>query len=70
MISFLFDRKLNINFTDYSIENSIKIDNNIKTVNANTSLPVYLYINGKQANVVGGEGIMLKQPLNEGSIDG
>lgn len=42
----------------------------IKTVNANTSLPVYLYINGKQANVVGGEGIMLKQPLNEGSIDG
>ena len=42
----------------------------IKTVNANTSLPVYLYINGRQANVIGGEGIMLKQPLSEGSIDG
>ena len=32
--------------------------------------PVYLYINGKQANVVGGEGIMIKQPLDEGSING
>ena len=42
----------------------------IKTANSNTSLPVYLYINVKQANVIGGEGIMLKQPLNEGSIDG
>ena len=42
----------------------------IKTANANTSLPVYLYINGRQANVIGGEGIMLKQPLSEGSIDG
>ena len=42
----------------------------IKTAKANTSLPVYLYINGKQANVVGGEGLMIKQPLNEGSIDG
>ena len=42
----------------------------IKTAKANTSLPVYLYINGKQANVVGGEGIMIKQPLDEGSING
>jgi spore germination protein GerM len=41
----------------------------IKTVNANTSSPVYLYINGKQANVIGGEGIMVKQPLNERSLD-
>ena len=41
----------------------------IKTSNANTSLPVYLYINGKQANVIGGEGIMIKQPLNERSFD-
>lgn len=41
----------------------------IKTANANTSSPVYLYINGKQANVIGGEGIMLKQPLNERSLD-
>ena len=41
----------------------------IKTANANTSLPVYLYINGKQANVIGGEGIMIKQPLSERSFD-
>ena len=41
----------------------------IKTVNSNTSVPVYLYINGKQANVIGGEGIMIKQPLNERSLD-
>ncbi len=41
----------------------------IKTANANTSSPVYLYINGKQANVIGGEGVMLKQPLNERSLD-
>lgn len=42
----------------------------IKTVNANTSVPVYLYINGKQANVIGGEGVMIKQPLNDRSLDG
>lgn len=41
----------------------------IKTVNANTKLPVYLYINGKQANVIGGDGVMIKQPLNERSLD-
>lgn len=41
----------------------------IKTANKNTTLDVYLYINGKQANVVGGEGIMLNQPLNSKSLD-
>ena len=41
----------------------------IKTANANTSIPTYLYINGRQANVIGGEGVMLKQPLNERSLD-
>ena len=41
----------------------------IKTANANSSIPTYLYINGKQANVIGGEGIMIKQPLNERSFD-
>lgn len=41
----------------------------IKTANANTSIPTYLYINGKQANVIGGEGIMIRQPLNERSFD-
>lgn len=41
----------------------------IKTAKANTNLPVYLYINGKQADVIGGEGIMVKQPLSERSLD-
>ena len=41
----------------------------IKTANANSSIPTYLYINGRQANVIGGEGIMIKQPLNERSFD-
>lgn len=41
----------------------------IKTINSNTSTPAYLYINGRQANVIGGEGIMVKQPLNERSLD-
>ena len=41
----------------------------IKTAKANTNLPVYLYINGHQADVIGGEGIMIKQPLNERSLD-
>jgi len=41
----------------------------IKTANKNTALDVYLNIEGKQANVVGGEGIMLNQPLNSKSLD-
>ena len=41
----------------------------IKTANANTSTPVYLYINGRQANVIGGVGVMVKQPLNDKSLD-
>lgn len=47
----------------------IRVHQLIKTANANTKLPVYLYINGKQADVIGGEGIMVKQPLNERSLD-
>ena len=47
----------------------VKVKQIIKTANTNTKLPVYLYINGKQANVIGGEGIMIKQPLNERSFD-
>lgn len=47
----------------------IKVKQVIKTAKANTNLPVYLYINGKQADVIGGEGIMLKQPLSERSLD-
>lgn len=47
----------------------LRVKQIIKTANSNTSLPTYLYINGKQANVIGGEGIMIKQPLNERSFD-
>lgn len=47
----------------------MRIKQVIKTSKANTNAPVYLYINGKQASVIGGEGVMLKQPLNEDSLD-
>ena len=40
----------------------------IKTVNKNISKPVYLYIDGNQASVIGGEGLMLKQPLRSNSL--
>ena len=41
----------------------------IKTVNHNTRKPVYLYLNGKQADIIGGEGLMLKQPLRSNSLE-
>jgi len=41
----------------------------IKTANKNTALDVYLYINGKQADVLGGEGLMIEQPLSSKSLD-
>lgn len=41
----------------------------IKTAKKNTTTNVYLYINGKQADVVGGEGIMINQPLSDRSLD-
>ena len=41
----------------------------IKTVKLNSNLPVYLYIDGQRADVVGGEGIMLSQPLSNSSLD-
>ena len=47
----------------------IRIRQLIKTSLANTKVPVYLYLNGKQADVIGGEGIMIKQPLTEKSLD-
>lgn len=31
--------------------------------------PIYLYIDGKQAEVLGGEGLMITQPLSENSLD-
>ena len=47
----------------------IRVYQLIKTAQANTKSPVYLYINGKQADVIGGEGIMIKQPLSERSFN-
>lgn len=41
----------------------------IKTAKRNTTKPVYLYIEGNKAEVIGGEGIMITQPLNENSLD-
>jgi spore germination protein GerM len=41
----------------------------IKTAKLNSSLPVYLFIDGQRADVVGGEGIMLSQPLSNSSLD-
>lgn len=41
----------------------------IKTARLNSSVPVYLYIDGQQADVVGGEGIMLSQPLSNSSLE-
>jgi spore germination protein GerM len=40
----------------------------IKTAKNNTDKPVYLYIDGKKADVIGGEGIMLSQPLSDNSL--
>lgn len=41
----------------------------IKTARLNSTLPVYLYIDGQRADVVGGEGIMLSQPLSNSSLE-
>ena len=41
----------------------------IKTVNYNTNKPVYLLINGQLAETIGGEGLMIKQPLSGSSLD-
>ncbi len=42
----------------------------IKTVNKNTSENVYLKIEGREVDVIGGEGIMITQPLTQNSLDG
>ena len=41
----------------------------IKTVKQNTTLPVYLFIDGQKADVVGGEGLMITQPLSNSSLE-
>jgi len=40
----------------------------IKTAKYNTKKPVYLLIDGEKVDVIGGDGIMLTQPLNENSL--
>jgi len=43
----------------------------IKTVvEAKPEKPVFLYINGQKAEVIGGEGLMITQPLSETSLNG
>ena len=41
----------------------------IKTAHLNSKIPVYLYIDGQRADVFGGEGIMLSQPLTNSSLE-
>ena len=41
----------------------------IKTVKLNSDLPVYLYIDGQKADVVGGEGIIINLPLSNSSLE-
>ena len=41
----------------------------IKTVKLNSTVPVYLYIEGEKAEVIGGEGIMITQPLSNASLE-
>ena len=42
----------------------------IKTAINNTkNKKIYLYLDGKQVNFIGGEGIMITQPLNEKSLE-
>ena len=40
----------------------------IKTANKNTNKSVFLRLNGVQVDVIGGEGIMLSQPLTNNSL--
>lgn len=42
----------------------------IKTVNKNSSENVYLKIEGRDVDVIGGEGLMINQPLTSHSLDG
>ncbi len=42
----------------------------IKTAKYNTNKPVYLLIENQKVEVIGGEGIMITQPLNENSLGG
>ena len=42
----------------------------IKTaINNTTNKKIYLHLDGKQVNFIGGEGIMVSQPLTEKSLE-
>lgn len=43
---------------------SIRLEQVANTVSDMTEKPVYLYLNGKEISVLGGDGIMVKQPIN------
>ncbi len=45
-----------------------KLNQIIETVELNTEKPTYLFINGTQTDVFGGEGIMITQPLTKNSL--
>lgn len=48
----------------------LRLNQLIKTVvNLKLEKPTYLYLNGKKANVIGGEGILISQPLSEKSLN-
>ena len=38
-------------------------------INLNLQKPVYLYLNGEKAEVIGGEGILITQPLSKDSLN-
>ena len=45
-----------------------KLNQLIRTVEENTDKPTYLFVNGVQIEVFGGEGIMITQPLTRNSL--
>jgi spore germination protein GerM len=42
----------------------VRFEQLANTVSDMTEKPVYLYINGKEINMLGGDGLMIKQPIN------
>lgn len=48
----------------------LRLNQLIKTVvNLKLNKPTYLYLNGRKAEVIGGEGILITQPLSEKSLN-
>lgn len=43
---------------------TVRLEQVANTVSDMTDKPVYLYIEGKEVSVLGGDGIMVKQPIN------